>query len=94
MPSSSLVCEGFIGPAAATTIGLGMKLPVAFVPGHTGAQSAEVLRRNILDVTLKDVIANLTGEQAGESEAAEPRARDIVFSSSARPMCPKRSWIR
>jgi len=32
VPASSLVCEGFIGQAAATTIGLGMKLPVAFVP--------------------------------------------------------------
>jgi hypothetical protein len=78
VPASSLVCEGFIGQAAATTIGLGMKLPVAFVPGHTGAQSAEVLRRNILDVTLKDVIANLTGEQAGGTDIAEPGARDIV----------------
>lgn len=82
VPSSSLVCEGFIGQAAATTIGLGMKLPVAFVPGHTGAQSADVLRRNILDVTLNDVIANLTGEQSTGTETAEPRARDIVFSGS------------
>ena len=60
MPSSSLVCEGFIGQAAATTIGLGLKLPVAFVPGHTGAQSAQEVRRNILEVTLDHVVGNLT----------------------------------
>jgi hypothetical protein len=82
VPTSSLVCEGFITQAAATTIGLGMRLPVAFVPGHTGAQSAEVVRRNILDVTLKDVIANLTREQDDGMETAEPRARDIVFSGT------------
>jgi len=78
IPSSSLVCEGFIGQAAATTIGLGMKLPVAFVPGHTGAQSAEVVRRNILEVTLQDVVNNLTGEQAGMTTDREPGARDVV----------------
>ncbi len=78
IPSSSLVCEGFIGQAAATTIGLGMKLPVAFVPGHTGAQSAEVVRRNILDVTLQDVVNNLTGEQADMTVSAEPGACEVV----------------
>jgi hypothetical protein len=82
IPSSSLVCEGFMGQAAATTIGLGMKLPVAFVPGHTGAQSAEQLRRNILDVTLEHVIRNLTGEQEEAGSELEPGARDIVVRGS------------
>ncbi|MCC6533508.1 MAG: hypothetical protein IT531_13225 [Burkholderiales bacterium] len=82
MPSSSLVCEGFMGQAAATTIGLGMKLPLAFVPGHTGAQSAQQLRRNILDVTLAHVIDNLTAAQGEAEIEREPGARDIVCSGA------------
>ena len=78
VPSSSLVCEGFIGQAAATTIGLGMKLPVAFVPGHTGAQSPDEVRRNILEVTLDHVVRNLTQTQAELGEELEPGAQDIV----------------
>ena len=79
VPSSSLVCEGFIGQAAATTIGLGMKLPVAFVPGHTGAQSAQEVKRNILEVTLDHVIRNLTQAQVELGEEQEPGAQDVVF---------------
>jgi hypothetical protein len=79
VPSSSLVCEGFIGQAAATTIGLGMKLPVAFVPGHTGAQSPEQVRRNILDVTLDHVIQNLTQVQGENAAEFEPDPQEIVF---------------
>ena len=79
VPTASLVCEGFIGQAAATSIGLGMPtLPVAFVPGHTGAQSSDELRRNILGVTVGRVIENLTSAPATATETSEPGARDIV----------------
>ena len=55
--SSTLVCEGFLGLAAATSIGLGMpNLPVARVIGHPGVQSKEELRRNTLEVTLDRVV--------------------------------------
>ncbi|MBI4205471.1 MAG: hypothetical protein HY527_10640 [Betaproteobacteria bacterium] len=80
-PSSSLVCEGFIRQAAATSVGLGLPdIPVAFVPGHTGAQSKEELRRNILEVTVEKVIANLSrAPGSAEESKREPGARDIVF---------------
>ena len=57
-------------------------LPVAAVPGHTGVQSKEELRRNILGVTMDDVIRNLTGETGTASQETEPAARDIVFRGS------------
>ena len=79
VPSSTLVCDGFLGLAANTSIGLGMpNIPVATVPGHTGVQSKEELRRNILGVTLTDVINNLTGETGVATQESEPGARDIV----------------
>jgi len=79
IPSSTLVCDGFLGLAANTSIGLGMpNIPVATVPGHTGVQSREELRRNILGVTLNDVVNNLTGETGVATEESEPGARDIV----------------
>jgi hypothetical protein len=79
IPSSSLVCEGFLGLAASTMVGLGMpNLPVARVPGHTGVQSREELRRNILEVTMDCVVANLTGETAPVEQETEPGAHEIV----------------
>ena len=79
VPSSTLVCDGFLGLAASTSVGLGMpNIPVATVPGHTGVQSREELRRNILGVTLNDVVNNLTGETAEAHTESEPGARDIV----------------
>ncbi|HEY9446434.1 MAG TPA: UGSC family (seleno)protein [Burkholderiales bacterium] len=79
-PSSTLVCEGFLGLAASSSIGLGMpNIPVALVPGHTGVQSKEELRGNILDVTLERVIENLTKEPVAATENDEPGARDVIF---------------
>ena len=79
VPSSSLVCEGFLGLAASTSVGLGVpNIPIATVPGHTGVQGKEELRRNILGVTMDEVIRNLTREPKAASEESEPGARDIV----------------
>ena len=83
IPTSSLTCEGFIGQARATSVGLGFRgMPLAMVPGHTGVQSREELRRNTLEVVLPNVIANLTQPFVQGEGAAEPRARDIVFRGS------------
>jgi hypothetical protein len=80
IPSSTLVCEGFLGLAASTSVGLGMpNIPVAAVPGHTGVQSKDELRRNILGITMDNVIENLLEEPAKASEESEPGARDIIF---------------
>jgi hypothetical protein len=80
IPSSTLVCEGFLGLAASTSVGLGMpNIPVAAVPGHTGVQSKDELRRNILGITMDNVVKNLLGEPAQASEESEPGARDTIF---------------
>ena len=72
-----------MGQAATTSVGLGVpNLPVAFVPGHTGAQSAEELRRNILGRTVDEVIRTLTEAPAEVAMANEPSPREIVFSGS------------
>ncbi|OGA39825.1 MAG: hypothetical protein A3G24_16245 [Betaproteobacteria bacterium RIFCSPLOWO2_12_FULL_62_13] len=80
VPSSTLVCEGFLRQAAAASVGLGMpNIPVARVPGHTNVQTKEELRRNILDVTVNHVIENLTRVPAAATRQDEPSARDIVY---------------
>src|SRR5271155_3584757 len=75
-PTSSLVCEGFLGQAAPTSVGLGMpSLPVAVIPGHPGAQSAEELRTNVYNVTAQQVIDNLLMRPAEQQLAPEPASR-------------------
>jgi hypothetical protein len=79
VPSSSLTCEGFVGAAAATSIGLGFPhLPVALVPGHVGTQSTQELYRNIVEVTVDRVIENLTRAPELAETKDEPGAHDIV----------------
>jgi hypothetical protein len=79
-PTSSLVCEGFLGQAAATSVGLGMpNLPVALIPGHPGAQSLDELRANVRNVTASQVIENLLKQPTEHRLEPEPGAREIVF---------------
>ena len=83
IPSASLVCEGFIGQAKATSLGLGLPgLPAAMVPGHPGVQSKEELRRNVMEVTLEHVIRNLTSAAASGDLDAEPEPGSIVCKGS------------
>ena len=84
VPTSSLVCEGFLGQAATTSTGLGLPgLPTALVPGHVDVQTAEELRRNVLAVTVDAVIRNLTAAPARAGGAVvEPAATDVVFEGS------------
>ena len=80
LPAATLVCEGFLRQAAATSVGLGLpNMPVALVPGHPDAQSREELRRNTLEVTTEKVIDNLMRGGMLDALAAEPGERDIVF---------------
>ena len=82
-PTSSIVCEGFVGLARTTSVGLGLpNLPLAVVPGHVGNQSKEQLRRNIRDVTSDAVVANLLEQPDSVTEDREPQSRDIVFAGS------------
>jgi hypothetical protein len=79
-PTTSLTCEGFFRQAAATSIGLGLRnIPLALVPGHIGNKSDEVLRRDILETTLPEVVRTLTTAAAlSGGNPTEPRAREIV----------------
>ena len=82
-PSSSLVCEGFVGQAGTTSVGLGLpNLPVAMVPGHVDMQTDNELRDNILGVTLDQVVANLTEQPAAARASVEPGPEEIVFEGS------------
>jgi hypothetical protein len=79
-PTSSLVCEGFLGQAAATSVGLGMpNLPVALIPGHPGAQSLDELRANVRNVTAQQVVDNLLKQPGEHRLDPEPSAREVVF---------------
>lgn len=83
VPSSSLVCDGFLGQAGTTSVGLGLpNMPVARVPGHVGTQGKAELEENILGVTLGEVVANLTQQPEAVSIANDPAPRDIVFSGT------------
>ena len=83
------MCEGFISQANATSVGLGFPgIPLAMVPGHTGIQGPEEVRRNILEVTLDRVVACLTGDGELGEIAAEPDAQDIVCSGTSREINP------
>jgi hypothetical protein len=80
VPASTLVCEGFMRQAKTTSVGLGFpNMPVALVPRHPDALSVDELRRNTLDVTTEQVIANLMQGGTLDAIAAEPGEREIVF---------------
>ena len=60
-------------------VGQGLpNMTVAVVPGHPGVQSKEELRKNVMEVTLPDVIRNLIEQPAEAGIGGEPGARDIV----------------
>ena len=83
VPSSSLVCEGFLGQAGTTAVGLGMpNLPLAPVAGHVDTQTDNELRANVLGATLDAVVANLTERPADALPTVEPEPREIVFEGS------------
>ncbi len=82
-PTSSLVCEGFLGQAAATSVGLGYpNMPMATIVGHPGAQSIEEVRRHAREVTAAEVIDNLLRQPDVIDLPEEPTAREIVFRGS------------
>jgi hypothetical protein len=83
VPTSSLCCEGFLGQAKTTSVGLGYpNLPVATVPGHVDVQTDDELRTGVLGTTVEHVIANLTGQIAAMQAARDPTPDEIVFTGS------------
>jgi len=83
VPSASLVCEGFAGQAATTSVGLGMpNLPLSVVTGHVDGQTTEELRQNVLERTLDQVVENLTEQPPAAVPVNEPSPQDVVFEGS------------
>ncbi len=83
VPSVALVCEGFIGQAKTTSVGLGYpNLPLAMVPGHVDVQSDEKLADNIRRVTVDQLVEALTGAVEEAVAEAEPDPEEVVFSGS------------
>ncbi len=83
VPTSSLCCEGFLGQAKTTSVGLGYpNLPLATVPGHVDVQTEADLRKNVLEVTVDLVVSNLTGEAATVSAVRDPDPKEIVLEGS------------
>ena len=83
VPSSSIVCEGFVGQAGATAAGLGLPdLPLARVPGHVDVQSADELARNVRDVTVDAIVQNLTRASASAGAEDDPGPEDVVFEGT------------
>jgi hypothetical protein len=83
IPSSTLVCEGFLGLASAASIGLGYpNMPVARVVGHPGVQSRDMLKKNTLEVTLDRVIDNLLAAPQQAASGGEPGPRDVIARGS------------
>ncbi len=83
VPTSSLCCEGFLGQAKTTSVGLGYpNLPLATVPGHVDVQTEADLRKNVLEVTADLVVKNLTGAVAAVSIARDPDPKEIVLEGS------------
>lgn len=84
--SVSLVCEGFVGQAAATARGLGYDgLPLAVFPGHVDAQSDDVMLENLRAIVTDQVVAGLT-QSIGPGDrletVVEPFALDVAASGT------------
>jgi hypothetical protein len=70
VPSTSLVCDGFIGQARAVSSGFGVPdIPVARVVGHVDSQSANELAENLRAVTVDEVVRQLTNAPEPGSDA-------------------------
>ncbi len=83
VPTASLCCEGFVGQAKSTSEGLGYpNLQVARVPGHVDVQSVDELRKNVLAVTVDDVVRCLTEAVEAVAPSHDPGPREIVFEGS------------
>ena len=83
IPSASLVCDGFIGQAAAVSPGLGIAgLPIARLVGHVDGQSRDELLAGIQSVTSEDVVRCLTERPKDDDETSEFGAEEIVARGS------------
>lgn len=83
VPTVSLVSQGFVGLARTASLGMGMPdLGIAMVPGHPDVQTDDELERNIMSVTLEQVINCLTTFEQGMAVIVEPAPPDVVFEGN------------
>ena len=57
-------------------------LPLAKVPGHVDVQTDDELRANVMDVTVDDVVRNLTEQPPQAQALQEPDPREILFEGT------------
>ena len=66
VPTSSLCCEGFLGQAKTTSVGLGYpNLALATVPGHVDVQTSDELRTNPFMRCEEPAVARRVGLEPG-----------------------------
>ena len=83
LPTSSVVCDGFVVQGGLTAAGLGMaNLPMAAYPGAVNVHSVEELEKNVETVLVDQVIKGLTVQPEEVKPSPEPGARDIVFKGT------------
>lgn len=83
VPSTSLVCDGFLEQGTTTATGLGMpNLPMARLPGHVDTQTDDELLDNLLSVTLPGLVHSLTSPPSAATTTTEPQPRDVVAEGS------------
>ncbi|MBI4267027.1 MAG: hypothetical protein HY668_01500 [Chloroflexi bacterium] len=83
LPTSSIVCGGFVVQGKATAAGLGMpNLPMAVYPGHINLHSREELQKNVETGLVDQIVRSLTSAPKAEGLAPEPAPGDIVFSGT------------
>ena len=64
-------------------MGLGLpNLPMAKVPGHVDTQTDNELRQNLISVTVREVIENLTAVPPAAVMVPEPGPRDVILEGS------------
>lgn len=83
IPSVSIVCEGFVGQAKATSRGHGFDdLPLAVVTGHVDAMAWDDLRAAFISSTVPQIVEGLTRAQPAPNPHAtvEPAPLDVVAS--------------
>ena len=95
IPTSTLVCEGFLKQAAVASVGLSLpNLAVAPVPGHPSVQTQDELQRNIIGVTFNHVIDNLTvAPAAAATTEAMVETLNAPPGSALDPPVPTRSSV-
>ncbi|MGE4240174.1 MAG: UGSC family (seleno)protein [Ramlibacter sp.] len=78
----TLVCDGFVGQARNTALGLGLALPLAIVAGHPDVMTREELEERIVEGALPEILQGLSGVSVSAEETKEPLDDEVVFEGT------------